>query len=67
MSSISITLTNAAIITINDAILILLGMNFLTRDITRFENTNTNVAESPMPIALISDVVTARVGHIPSS
>jgi len=35
-------------------------------EIKRFEKINTTVVESPIPIPLIADVVTASVGHIPS-
>jgi tetrahydromethanopterin S-methyltransferase subunit E len=32
----------------------------------RLESIRTAVVESPIPIPLIADVVTASVGHIPS-
>ena len=65
--SISIIDTNVAIITMYAAILILFGITFLTSEITKFEHIRTNVAERPIPIELLTEVVTAKVGHIPRS
>ena len=36
------------------------------RQMKRLESIRTAVVESPIPIPLIADVVTASVGHIPS-
>lgn len=46
-------------------ILTLSGMIFLRREIMKFDITRTAVVVSPIPIPLIADVVTARVGHMP--
>ncbi len=61
----STIVTNVAMMTIKHGIRTLAGMRFRTDDITTFEQISTNVAASPMPSAFSSDVVTARVGHIP--
>ena len=58
--------TNEATITINAGILTPSGIIFLSNEIIRFDITSTTVEESPIPIPLIADVVTASVGHIPS-
>ncbi len=62
----STIVTNDATTTIYDGILTLSGINLRNADISRFANARTTVVESPMPIPLAADVVTARVGHIPS-
>ena len=54
-------------ITIYDAILICFGINFLTREINRFEKVSTAMTATPIPSAFITEVVVARVGHIPRS
>ena len=35
-------------------------------EISILDSTSTTVVESPIPIPLIAEVVTASVGHIPS-
>ena len=47
------------------AILILSGINFLSSEITMFEQISTAVVDSPIPIPLTTPVVTASVGHMP--
>ena len=42
------------------------GITLRKADIIILENIKTTVVESPIPIPLTADVVTARVGHIPS-
>jgi hypothetical protein len=63
--SISIIVTKEAIITMYEGILILSGMNFLTREIVMFDIARTAVVASPMPRPFSALVVVARVGHIP--
>ena len=41
-------------------------MIFLTREMTRLDTTSTAVVERPIPMPLVTDVVTASVGHMPS-
>ena len=65
--SISITVTNAAITTMYDAILTFDGINFLKSEIAIFEPIKTNVDAMPIPSAFLTDVVVASVGHIPIS
>ena len=43
------------------------GINLRKREINRLEQHKTAVAASPMPIALETEVVVAKVGHMPSS
>ena len=43
------------------------GMTLRSADTSPFEQTRTNVAANPMPIAFSNDVVTASVGHKPST
>ena len=58
--------TNDAMITINDGILTLSGITFLSADIMKLLSTRIHVVVSPIPAPLIADEVTASVGHIPS-
>ena len=44
-----------------------LGMNLRKREIKMLEQMSTAVAASPMPMAFSTEVVVARVGHIPRS
>ena len=53
--------------TIYAAILTLCGMNFRRSEMKRFENIKTSVAERPIPSPFAMLVVTASVGHIPST
>ena len=57
--------TNVAITTIKQGIRTVSGITFLSREINRFAKISTAVVERPMPIPLIAEDVTARVGHIP--
>ena len=50
----------------NAGILTPSGITLRSNEIIRFDNASTTVEESPIPIPLIADVVTASVGHIPS-
>ena len=50
----------------NAGILTPSGIASRSNEIIRFDNASTTVEESPIPIPLIADVVTASVGHIPS-
>ncbi len=50
----------------NAGILTPSGIALRSNEIIRFDNASTTVEESPIPIPLIADVVTASVGHIPS-
>ena len=43
------------------------GMNLRKREITALEQISTAVAARPMPMPLFSEVVVARVGHMPIS
>ena len=58
--------TNDATTTMNAGILTPSGIALRSNEIIRFDNASTTVEESPIPIPLIADVVTASVGHIPS-
>ena len=58
--------TNEAMTTMNAGILTLSGTTFLSSDMTRFEQINTNIVHNPIPIPLIAEVVVPSVGHIPS-
>ena len=42
------------------------GMIFRSREITRLETARTTREDTPMPKPLMAEVVTARVGHMPS-
>ena len=61
-----IIVTNEAMITINDGILTLSGMTFLSAEIMKLLSTRIHVVVSPIPAPLMADDVTASVGHIPS-
>ena len=50
----------------NAGILTESGMIFLSMEISILDITSTAVVESPMPIPLTAEVVTASVGHMPS-
>ena len=63
----STSVTNEAMTTINDGILTVSGMTFLSNDITRLERARTKVVARPIDRPLMADVVTASVGHIPST
>ena len=41
------------------------GTRFLIREITTFEQINTNMVASPIPIPLMAEEVVPNVGHIP--
>jgi hypothetical protein len=58
--------TNDATTTIKAGILTESGIIFRNMEISILDMTRTTVVESPIPIPLIAEVVTARVGHIPS-
>ena len=58
--------TNEAMITINDGILTLSGITFLSAEIMKLLSTRIHVVVSPIPAPLMADDVTASVGHIPS-
>ena len=60
------TVTKEATITMNAGIRTLSGITFLNIDINQFDIIRTTRVESPIPNPLTADVVTARVGHIPS-
>ena len=49
-----------------EGIRILSGMIFLSNEITKLEAIKTAVVVKPIPRPLIEEVVTAKVGHIPS-
>ena len=42
------------------------GMTLRRAEITALEHTSTKVVASPMPMALLAAVVTARVAQVPS-
>jgi hypothetical protein len=63
----STAVTKPEITTIYEAIRICLGIIFRISDIKRLEQVSTTHTAAPMPMALVTDVVVARVGHIPSS
>jgi hypothetical protein len=65
--SISITVTNPAMITMYAGNFTDLGITFFSSDITKFEPTNTKVVAKPIPIPFTASVVTANVGHIPNN
>jgi hypothetical protein len=65
--TIPIIVTNVALITIQEGILILLGIKFLIKESTTLDITNTAVVASPIAKPFIALVVTASVGHIPSN
>ena len=43
------------------------GITFRSREMTILEQISTNMVDKPMPMPLNAAVVTASVGHIPSS
>ena len=63
--NISSTVTSAAITTINTGIRISEGTTFRIKEIAKLDNTKTKTTPNPIPIALSTRLVTARVGHIP--
>ena len=58
--------TKDAMITINAGILTRLGITFLSSEMIRLLMVSTTAVVRPMPSPFMADVVTARVGHIPS-
>ena len=50
----------------NAGILTESGIIFLSMEISILDMIRTAVVESPIPIPLVAEVVTASVGHIPS-
>jgi len=52
--------------TIKEGIRILSGMILVTSEITRLDITSTNAVASPIPMPLMAEVVTPKVGHIPN-
>ena len=42
------------------------GITLRTRETTRLDMMRTAMVETPMPSALMAEVVTANVGHMPS-
>jgi hypothetical protein len=56
-----------AITTIKMGIRIFSGVTLLRADIITFEPTRTNVAARPIPIALETARLVAKVGHMPRS
>ena len=60
------SVTKAAMMTIKEGIRILSGMILVTSEITRLDITSTNAVASPIPMPLIAEVVTPKVGHIPN-
>ena len=65
---IQVSAVNAALNSFNKVLLANHIKSCVTTDIRagKFDITRTTVEESPIPIPLIADVVTASVGHIPS-
>ena len=57
--------TNDAITTMNAGIRTISGIRFLIDEITTFEQINTNMVASPIPIPLMAEEVVPNVGHIP--
>ena len=66
-NSICTIVTNVHIMRTKAGIRTSSGTNFLKIDITVFDPIRTNVAASPIPIPFIAAVVTAIVGHMPST
>ena len=62
----STMVTKEAITTINAGIRTLSGMIFLSKEIITLLSARTTIVVSPIPRPFIAEVVTARVGHIPS-
>ena len=67
LTSICTTVTKPAMIVMYAGIRTLSGMNFRSAEITALEQISTAVAATPMPMALNAEVVTARVGQVPST
>ena len=63
----STAVTKPEMTTMNAAIRTCGGIIFLRSDMKRFENVSTAMTATPMPRAFTTEVVTARVGHIPMS
>ena len=63
----STMVTKVAMITINTGIRTCFGIMLRTIETMRLEQVSTNTTARPMVSPLMADVVTARVGHIPSS
>ena len=63
----STMVTKEAIITINEGILTLSGIRFLTSAITVLDISNTKVVAKPIPNPFMAVEVTPKVGHNPSS
>ena len=59
--------TKDAMTTINAGIRTLSGINVLSNEMITFDKLNTNSVANPIPNPLIADVVTPKVGHIPSN
>ena len=53
--------------TMKDGIRILSGMILVTNEMTKLDITKTKAVANPIPIPLMAEVVTPKVGHIPSS
>ena len=62
----STIVTKLAITTINAGIRTLSGMILRSREIITLLNANTTVVVRPIPKPFMAEVVTAKVGHIPS-
>ena len=62
----STIVTKLAITTINAGIRTLSGIILRNKEIITLLNANTTVVVSPIPKPFIAEVVTAKVGHIPS-
>ena len=58
--------TKDATMTMNAGILTLSGITFLRSDMKRLLRVSTAAVVSPIPSPLTAEVVTARVGHMPS-
>jgi hypothetical protein len=63
--SISMMVTNEAMTTMKAGIRTLSGTMPLMSEITIFDMIRTTIVATPIPIPLIADDVTPRVGHIP--
>ena len=63
----STRVTKVAMTMIKQAIRIFEGMTLRSMDTRMLEQTSTKVAARPIPRLFSSDVVTARVGHMPST
>src|SRR3989339_1634112 len=63
----STIVTKAAIMTIKHGIRISRGIYDLTIEMIKLEQMSTNVAAPPIAMPFFTEVVTARLGHIPST